>query len=362
MSLWKHAARWDAPRVQLTLDEGGTPLIRSSRIAAGLGLRELWFKYEGANPTGSYKDRFAAAAVSLLVGRGGRLCVGTSSGNTGAALAAYCARAGLPCFLAISEAAPEGKVRQMAAYGARLFRLRGFGRDPEATQRIMQQLHALAAAHDAPLEISAFAFRPEGMAGVQTISFEIADALAGRTLHVFSPAGAGGLILAVARGFARAAETGWRGRAHVHCVQPAGNDTMATALRTGADRARSVKTETTISGLQVGEVLDGHAAIAACRRSGGQGYLVTDQRVREWQKRLACEEGILAEPAGAVAVAGLEVAIQAGEIWPEAPVVCLVTGSGFKEERSLGQLAEASSPGVGDFEEFAALVRRETGR
>ena len=365
MNHWKYADWWGAPKGStVTLGEGGTPLIRSAKLGPEMGLGQLWFKYEGANPSGSYKDRFAAAAVSHLVQDGRRVCLGTSSGNTGAALAAYCARAGLSCFLAIVEGAPEGKLRQMLAHGAHLIRIRSFGSSPEISARVMEGLKGLAAEMEAGLEISAFAFSPRGMAGVMTISFEIAESLGPRDVHVFSPAGGGGLTWAVARGFEfLAGQKGWQGRARVHCVQPEGNDTIASALRDGSGQARAVESRTAVSGLQVGGVLDGDGVIASCRRSGGQGHVVTDAQVWEWQARMAREEGIFCEPAGAVALAGVAAAVGRGEIGPQDPVVCLVTGSGFKDERSLVRMiGSAGAPLVDDFAAFSSAVRHAAGR
>lgn len=364
MNHWKYSAWWGAPAgSEVTLGEGGTPLIRSTKLGPQLELSQLWFKYEGANPSGSYKDRFAASAVSHLVHDGRKICLGTSSGNTGAALAAYCARAGMPCFLAIVEGAPEGKLRQMLAHGAHLIRIRNFGLSPEISARVMEGLKGLAAEMGAGLEISAFAFSPRGMAGVMTISFEIAEALGPVGVHVFSPAGGGGLTLAVARGFEFLVERqGWQGRGKVHCVQPEGNDTIATPLREGRANARAVESQTAVSGLQVGGVLDGDHVITACRRSGGQGHVVTDAQVWEWQARMAREEGIFCEPAGAVAMAGVAAAVGRGELKPDEPVVCLVTGTGFKDERALVRLVgSAGAPLVDDFPAFAAAVHRAAG-
>src|SRR5476649_2905006 len=146
MSVWKYAEWWDAPpsSFKVSLEEGGTPLIPSTKLGRELGLKQLYFKYEGANPTGSYKDRFATAAISHLRRDGKKVCLGTSSGNTGAAVAAYCARAGIPCFLAIVEGAPEGKLRQMLAYGEKLCRIKNFGLSPEVSKSVMQGLRGLA--------------------------------------------------------------------------------------------------------------------------------------------------------------------------------------------------------------------------
>ena len=336
----------------VTLGEGGTPLVRSAELGPALGLKNLWFKLESANPTGSYKDRFAASAVTRMLADGRRACLGTSSGNAGAALAAYCARAGLPCVLAIVEDAPDGKLRQMLAHGARLVRIRGFGRSPAVNDRVMHGLRGLAGRLNAAVEISAYAFSPEAMRGVEAIGAEISARLPAP--DVFCPAGGGGLTLAVARGLAA-------GR--VHCVQPAGNDTIASPLRAGRARARPVSSDTAISGLQVGNVVDGDAVIAACRARGGRGYVVADERAWHWQARLARAEGIFCEPAGSLALAGVEEAVRRRELPAHADVVCLVTGAGFKDERALVRLAGSGRvERVDDVEAFGARVLRDCER
>ena len=161
------------------------------------------------------------------------------------------------------------------------------------------------------------------------------------------------MTLAVARGVKT-----WGGAGCVHCVQPVGNDTIATALRAGRHHAAAMRSTTAISGLQVGSVLDGDEVIAACRGLGGTGFVVADETVWAWQARLAREEGIFSEPAGAVALAGVEQAVARGELAPDEHAVCLVTGSGFKDERSLLRMTgEAPTPLVADFGEFSAAVR-----
>ncbi len=147
-------------------------------------------------------------------------------------------------------------------------------------------------------------------------------------------------------------------RGRVHCVQPAGNDTIASALRAGANRAIAVDSKTNISGLQVGGVLDGDEVIATCRRLGGQGYVVQDEAVLHWQQRLAQEEGVFSEPAGAVALAGLAEAAMRGEVGADENVVCLVTGSGFKDERALMRMAGAEeTPLLENFAVFSDRLR-----
>lgn len=328
------------------LGEGRTPLLRSRAIGPAEGLGRLFFKVETANPTGSYKDRFAARAVALMREQGAHTCVATSSGNTGAALAAYCAASGLRCRIAVVETAPMGKLQQMLAYGATIQRVRGFGTDAEVTRRTFERLQELGRSPGHALHISAYACSPLAMEGVESVATELASQLP-EMAQVFCPAGGGGLTLAVARGLQKAGHP-----AAVQVVQPEGNDTMAGPLREGLLSARAVQCRTAISGLQVPSVLDGDAVIAACRASGGTGHLVSDEEVWTCQRRLAREEGIFSEPAGAVALAGALKAWKQREIDPKAAVVCLVTGSGFKDVTSVERLnADASA----DWVEWDAL-------
>ncbi|RIK72172.1 MAG: threonine synthase [Planctomycetota bacterium] len=345
MSVWDFADALPTvePSCRVTLGEGNTPLVRSRRIGPAVGAHQLYFKLESCNPTGSFKDRFAAVAVSSMLAAGKTRCIASSSGNSGAALAAYCAAAGLACEIALVETAPDGKLLQMAAYGAVLRRIRGFGIDPDITRAACARLQDLGNASDAALQITAYRYSPTAMRGVETISHELHEAAAqvGRQFaHVFAPAGGGGLALAIARRFdqLRAGSRGV-GTPSINVVQPCGNDTMATPLRLGHDRAREATCSTAVTGLQVPAVLDGDEVIAACRRVGGNGYVVSDEAIWAMQARLASEEGVFCEPAAAASVCGAVDALARREIPPDAPIVCIVTGCGFKDLISLERIA-----------------------
>jgi threonine synthase len=343
---------------RITLGEGNTSIVRSRAIGPSLGLKHLHFKLETGNPTGSYKDRFAAVAVSHLASVGAKICIGTSSGNTGAALAGYSAAAGIRCVLAIVDTAPLGKLTQMLAYGAELYRIRGFGTDPSITSEAMEGLVELAAQHESPVQISAFKYSPIGMEGVSSIAWELEEQLPDRLDHVFAPGGGGGLALGLAKESIRDGSAANRSPA-VHCVQPQGNNTIAGPLREGKDRAVDCRCETKISGLQVASVIDGHDALLACRASGGTGWLVSDAQTFEMQKRLAREEGIFSEPAGAVAMAGIAKAAEAGELNADDVVVGLITGSGFKDIASIENMnSDREAPILDNYEQFAQRVRR----
>lgn len=344
MSIWRYADWFGSTpsSCRISLGEGGTPVVRTRRIGAAVGAARLDLKLESVNPTGSYKDRFAAAAVGDMLAKNIRHCVSTSSGNTGSALAAYCAAAGISCEIATVQTAPGGKLQQMMAYGADVYRIEGFGLDSKVTAEAFEMVRRRGGRPGAMMQISAFCCSPAGMAGVKTIGYELAELAKseGEPIdHVFVQAGGGGLTLAVARGLAEMVERGMLARSPaVHCVQPAGNDTIAGALRRGSQAAQAVQCTTQVSGLQVPSVMDGDAVIAACRASGGTGHVVTDELVWQTHARLAREEGVFCEPAGAVAVAGAMQAMRAGDVPPDARVVCLVTGVGFKDPPSVERM------------------------
>lgn len=341
MTIWRWADLIESVpgSARLTLGEGDTPIMRSRRIGLQAGIPNLYLKLEHGNATGSYKDRFAFAAVSHMVANGQTKCVATSSGNTGAALAAYCAAAGIECRIAIVEGAPLGKLTQMMAYGAKIARIKNFGTDAETTTRVLAKLQQLGRRPDSALQISAFVYSPLGMSGVQTMAFELAEQLPAGVDHVFCPAGGGGLCVAMARGFQQLVRRGQITRSPaVECVQPEGNNTIAGPLRNGAAQAQEVACTTQVSGLQVASVIDGDLAVQECRATGGNGHLVSDEFVWDVQKRLAREEGIFTEPAGAVALAGALQAAKNGEISPGATIVCTVTGSGFKDIAAIDRM------------------------
>lgn len=300
-----------------------------------MGLNNLYFKLENLNPSGSYKDRFASAFISIMKSKGQSICIATSSGNTGAALSAYSAAAGVKCALVIVDGAPVPKIRQMQLYGATTIMVDGFGKDTTITSRVFETLDQLTASFGVPLPVSAYMYCTEGMQGVQTIMYELMEAI--DVNHVFSPAGGGGLTLAIAYGAnIFASSKGFSSKPKVHCVQPEGNDTIASALRNGATLASVIPGATTkISGLQVPNILDGNEVIKQCQALGGNGYTVTDKDVFDFQKKMAQQEGIFSEPAGAVSLAGLARAVALNEVSADDNIVCLVTGSGFKDMLSV---------------------------
>jgi len=335
------------------LGQGFTPLVSSRSIGPKAGIPNLYFKLESLNPSGSYKDRFAGLAVGHAAAAG--RFVATSSGNTGAALAAFSAAVGCRCALFVSENAPAGKLAQMAAYGADVFRVKHYTIDAAESARVSETIERAAKARGLEIFTTAYAKSPLPMEGIKTIAYELFEDL-GEIGEVFVPAGGGGLYVATCRGFDDLlAEGDLATLPRMHIVQPTGNDTMATPLREGAREARHVSTSTSISGLGVSRVLDGHIAIEHARRSGGTGHVVGEDRIREVQARLAREEGILVEPAGATSVAGLLDAAVRGELGT-GPVVCLLTGHGFKDPATVDAMSTARPPRLIDRSQIEASL------
>lgn len=292
----------------------------------------LWFKLELCQPTGSYKDRFVAREMERVTASGARMVLSTSSGNTGASLAAYSARAGIRCVVLVSPDAPAGKVAQMRAHGACVVRVPGFTTDAALTVRVMTLLRAVCEERGLPLIVSAFRYCPYGMEGVSAIADELAT-LAPR--HVFVPVGSGGLYAAVVRGFARSGTA-----VQVHAVQPDGCGTVVHAWREGRTEAAPATGATQVSGLSVPMDIDATLALTLLYENGGKGIPVTDEEVFSAHRRMLREEGIFCEPAGATAAAGWLKAVAEGWVDAGERAVCLVTGHGGKDAASIGMAAE----------------------
>lgn len=333
------------------LGEGNTPLIRSEHIGPSLGLENVFFKLENCNPSGSYKDRFVAAEVSRLIRLGAKGCLATSSGNAGSSLASYCARYGVRCSIVVNENAPAGKLEQMQAHGAHVFRVRGFITSPNVTAGVFEILSKLASERGLPLVVSAFRYCPEGMAGVESLAEELLQQLPGID-HVFVPIGGGGLFAAVCRGFERS----HRQRPRVHAIQPNGCLTVVASFARGDSQIRPVESTTNISGLSVPYDIDAGLALNLLRKLGGSAFGVDDEEVYETQQLMLSREGIYCEPAAATAVTGLIHALRTGVVRSADNIVCLVTGHGFKDPDSIRRAAKQHAAELIDAAELREAI------
>jgi threonine synthase len=333
------------------LGEGNTPLVKGiSMPAAGRG-GEVFFKSEHMNPTGSFKDRYAAAEAASMRQEGVTTCLATSSGNTGSALAAYCARAGIRCQVYVNEVTPEAKLRQILAHGAAVFRVKGFGASPECTEEVLRRLRDLADVRRARLAVSAYEFSPAGMDAVGAIASEVVAQLGGVPDRVFVPVGGGGMLTAIWRGFLRL-----RGESRIArlprmvAVQPELNDTVVTPLSEGSDVARAVRTTTSISGLAVQFDIDATRALRSVRQSRGRGVLVSDAEILDAQAWLCVREGLFVEPAGAASVAGYLKAVSDNRVGRGERVVCILSGNGLKDPARVRAESRVEDVDVGDLD------------
>lgn len=304
------------PRV--SMGEGNTPMVALPQLAAQFGLRALWAKAEYVNPTGSYKDRIAAATLSLALREGRRGWIATSSGNGGAAMSAYGVRAGLPGVLLVLADAPAEKLASIAPYGVLVLSMERLGPD------VMARLGEIADDTGMLLAITAHAHNPEGMRGADGIGTEIAHH--GEATHVYVPTGGGGLLVATARGLRNAGHD-----AKVVAAQPAGCAPIARALAGEIPGPCIREWATAVSGLQLPEPPDGDQAVAAVRRSGGWGTPVRDEDAWAAQDLLARTEGIFVEPASAVALAAVRQDVEAGRLGPDDAPCVVLTGHGLKD-------------------------------
>ena len=333
-------------RQAVTMGEGNTPLV------PGMSYDSLFFKLENTNPSGSYKDRFISAEVANLLKQNIRVCVATSSGNTGSSLAAYCARCGIRCVVFVNDNIPAGKLIQMRAHGAIVVRVPEFTTSPEVTRRVFQKLTEFVAASQAALVVSAFRYCAVGMEGVQSIAYEIAGQLP-NVEHVFVPVGGGGLFSAVCRGFRDAGV-----HPKVYAVQPEGCPTILRAFRAGDSVAHAVDSSTSISGLSVPFDIDATLALQLLREGGSLAIGVSDEEVMSAQQILLREEGIYSEPAGATAFAGYRKAVERGEVAAGARCVCLVTGSGAKDPGSIERAANQVESPIVSVDNIGSALQR----
>jgi threonine synthase len=300
------------------------------------GVSALLLKSEHLNPTGSFKDRIASVGLSIAVERGLVGSVGTSSGNGGASAAAYGVRAGMPVGLFVLPDIAAQKLAQIRALGAGVWAVPELGQDAAGMERAAGVIAATGAEHGWFPMLTGGLYSPEAMEGANTIAFELVEQ-APRATAVYVPVGGGGLLASIWHGYAESPEQLPGPAPRLVAVQPEGSATLRHALRGRAGRLDGGLT-TSISGLQMAMLFDGDAA-EAITATGGHLVEVGDEQILSAQRRLAREEGVLLEPAGAAALAGALADAAAGRLAAGDQVVLIGTGSGFKDVDALARLA-----------------------
>lgn len=324
-SMWRYAPLLHAPAARaVTLGEGLTPLLDG----ACLGLGPLWIKDEGRNPTWSFKDRLASAAVTMARSMGARVIAASSSGNAGAATAAYAARAGLPCIVLTAQASGSAMLTQMSAYGAMLLRV------PSSPDRWKVLSAGIERYGWFPTTVyfgPAIGSNPMGVEGYKTIAFEVAEAMNWRVPDWFAvPACYGDSLYALSKGFQELRAMGWTDRVpRLLAAEVSGS--LTQALAEGADVLPVCPLARPTAATSIGAPQGTYQGLAALRATQGVAVTVADAEILHWQARLGRSMGLYAEPAAVAALAAVARLRADGTIGEQASVVSLLTASGLKD-------------------------------
>jgi threonine synthase len=301
----------------ITIGEGDTPLARSRKLEIELGCGELYFKLEGCNPTGSFKDRGMVVAVARAMEAGSKAIACASTGNTSASAAAYGAHCGLKVFVLVpKENIALGKLAQALIFGARVISING------NFDQCLQMVRTLTQRHPITLVNS---LNPHRIEGQKTAAFEIADALGQAPDYLFLPVGNAGNITAYWRGFVQYREAG-RTR------------NLPRMMGFEAEGAAAIvhnkvieKPETVATAIRIGNPASWQGALAARDESGGVIDCVSDDEILNAYRLLAAKEGIFGEPASAASLAGLIKSVRNRLGLTNKRVVCVITGNGLKD-------------------------------
>jgi threonine synthase len=320
----------------LTLGEGGTPLIRSKKLADKLKLNKLLLKNEAQNPTCSFKDRESVMVVNGALKLGKKYLSCVSSGNAAASIAAYAARAGLGCFVFMPASTSEGKVSQCSIYGARVLLLNGIYEEIfeiyfEAVKDLKNIFESSAGHNRLRLE------------GDKTIAYEICEQLGWRApAWVIDNVGNGTHLYGMWKGFKELKKLGLIDELpRMAAAGPSEGAPVVEAFKTGRALPLESSRESVAEGLVGRWGYDVPLALRALRESRGFAEYVSNDEILEAMKSLARFEGIFVEPSGVACIAALPKMIQAGIIDSAEEVVCIITGSGLKDPKTGRKISES---------------------
>lgn len=330
----------------VSLAEGDTPLLATVRLGRQLGIPRLMLKLEGANPTASFKDRPTSAGISVAREQGAKRVIIASSGNAGAATAAYAARAGLPCLVVVPQGTPAGKVAQALSTGARVVFTKGSYSNAYKLAREAAKAFGWA-------NLSSTFLNPFTVEGDKTVAYELWQQLGRRVPDwIVVPIGAGPLLVGTCRGFEELRRLGLTDRLPAMVgIQSEGVHPVADAFDAGETEVREWlgPAETVSSGIAdplIGYPGDGTLTLAAIRSTGGQCLMAPDAATLEMGRRLAEVEGVFVEPTAATGVYAVAALRDRGILGRDDLVVVLLTGHGLKTPNAY--LGEALEPQVVD--------------
>lgn len=338
-SLWRYQELLPLSRPPtIGLHSGCTPLVKADRLAAVLGVDELYVKDDSVNhPTFSYKDRVVSVAMSQALEFGFETVSCASTGNLANSVSAHAARAGLRCWIFIPADLEQGKVIGSTIYGPQAIAIHG---NYDDVNRLCSEIADKYGWAFVNINI-----RPYYTEGAKTYGFEIAEQLGWRLpQHVVVPTAGGTILPKVAKAFEELQTVGLVEDGPVpkiYTAQAAGCAPVVTALHKGTDQIDPVKPNTIAKSIAIGNPADGYYVLQAVRESGGWGEAVTDEEIVAGIQLLARTEGIFTEPAGGTTVAVTKKLIEQGRIPRDESIVICITGNGYKTiEAVVGQSAE----------------------
>ncbi len=329
----------DDDRFITSLYEGGTGLHHCQRLGRELGLKNLYVKNEGENPTGSFKDRGMTVAVSKARELRKRRMVCASTGNTAASLAAYSAKAGLECIVFVPAGkVARGKMLQVIIHGARIFQVNG-----DFDQAMTSVIELTEHRKGLYLMNSLNPFRLEGQ---KTLAFEVCDQLTNKAPDaIVLPVGNGGNISAIWKGFSEFHDLGIvTKRPRMIGIQAEKSAPIALAVKSGKNRITPVASPQTLAtAIRIGSPVNWAKVLQAIKESEGSAETVSDREILEAQKELAAKEGLFVEPASAASIAGLRKMSESGGIDRSEVIVCVTTGHGLKDPSVANRLRQPES-------------------
>ncbi|MDR7079163.1 threonine synthase [Neobacillus niacini] len=310
----------------LTLNEGNTPLVKLERLSKEWDI-ELYVKLEGANPTGSFKDRGMVMAVAKAIESGSKTIICASTGNTSAAAAAYAARAGLRCIIVIPEGKiAMGKMAQAMMYGAEIISIEGnFDHALKMVRNISEQ---------EPIAL-VNSVNPYRLEGQKTAAFEVCDQLGFAPDILAIPVGNAGNISAYWKGFKEYSQHKGTGLPRMYGFEAAG----AAAL---VHNRVFENPETIATAIRIGNPASWNLAVSAVEESNGLFDEVSDEEIVSAYKKVASSEGIFAEPASCASIAGIYKSLQKGRIEKGTKIVAVLTGNGLKDPDTAIQVSEVN--------------------
>lgn len=332
--LWRYRELLPVSGKPISLQEGGTPLYHLKKIGDELGLKALYAKHEGMNPTGSFKDRGMTVGVSMALQLGMKSVACASTGNTSASLAAYAAKAGIPAVVLLPAGKVAlGKVAQALMHGARVIAVR------DNFDRTLEMVHSLCNTHGLYLLNSINPYRLEGQ---KTIGFEVVDQLDDVPDRIVLPVGNAGNISAVYKGLLELARLDLIDMIPMMTgIQAEGSRPIVDAIKGGlAEIIPEKHPETMATAIRIGAPVNAEKALAAIRATSGTAEWVTDEEILAMQRELARKEGIGVEPASAASVAGVKKLVENGNIEKSEVVVCVVTGHLLKDPETVVKQCE----------------------